>query len=296
MSSSGMRKKMDESLSVDMVIVPAIRQMGILPRHVPTIAELKPCLLSVHEGNDMKKYFISSGFAFVYSTSYVNIFAVEAIPLDRIDPEIVVTNGWNAILRQLDIAHHAAKVLTLNEYIKSVWIKSPLFSFLFFNDRAKPPRDEEVSDGNTSVVVVLDGQMLHVAEAFIDKKYHPTRGIAFLTFRHTRPAVYGVLFEGDFRRQMVVNNHYTERSWVKQSSYGMRRNVTPEEIVEHIVTALRRTVPAVVRGVVFLSGWHYSRVPLRYGAGKERIVAKHKQKQLSTLKTLYSTVHALLYL
>ncbi|GKD13449.1 ATP synthase subunit delta', mitochondrial-like protein, partial [Tanacetum coccineum] len=63
---------------VDMVIVPATTgQMSILPGHVPTIAELKPCLLSVHEGNDVKKYFISSGFDFVYSTSYANILAVE---------------------------------------------------------------------------------------------------------------------------------------------------------------------------------------------------------------------------
>ncbi|MFS8017667.1 putative chaperonin Cpn60/TCP-1 family, groEL-like equatorial domain superfamily [Helianthus anomalus] len=33
---------------------------------------------------------------------------------------------------------------------------------------------EEVGDGTTSVIV-LAGEMLHVAEAFIDKKYHPTR-------------------------------------------------------------------------------------------------------------------------
>ncbi|GKA42863.1 T-complex protein 1 subunit gamma [Tanacetum coccineum] len=69
--------------------------------------------------------------------------------------EIVVTNGWNATLRQLDIAHPAAKVLTLNEYIKPVGIKSSLFTFRFFNDRTKPPRDEEVGHGTTLVIVVL---------------------------------------------------------------------------------------------------------------------------------------------
>ncbi|XP_071705937.1 ATP synthase subunit delta', mitochondrial-like [Rutidosis leptorrhynchoides] len=75
---------------VDMVIVPATTgQMGILPGHVPTIAELKPGLLSVHEGNDIKKYFISSGFAFVHSNSYADILAVEAIPIDRIDSQQV---------------------------------------------------------------------------------------------------------------------------------------------------------------------------------------------------------------
>ncbi|KAL5224077.1 hypothetical protein ABZP36_010716 [Zizania latifolia] len=34
-------------------------------------------------------------------------------------------------------------------------------------------QDEEVGDGTTSVIV-LAGEMLHVAEAFIDKHYHPT--------------------------------------------------------------------------------------------------------------------------
>ncbi|GJZ17798.1 T-complex protein 1 subunit gamma [Tanacetum coccineum] len=34
-------------------------------------------------------------------------------------------------------------------------------------------QDEEVGDGTTSVIV-LAGEMLHVAEAFNDKKYHPT--------------------------------------------------------------------------------------------------------------------------
>ncbi|GKD92102.1 fructose-bisphosphate aldolase, cytoplasmic isozyme 1, partial [Tanacetum coccineum] len=62
--------------------------------------------------------------------------------------------------------------------------------------------------------------------------------------------------------------------------------VTPEEIAEYPVTALRRTVPAAIPGIVFLSGRqsdkeatvnlnavkHYSRIPLRHGAGKERIL------------------------
>lgn len=34
-------------------------------------------------------------------------------------------------------------------------------------------QDEEVGDGTTSVIV-LAGEMLHVAEEFIDKNYHPT--------------------------------------------------------------------------------------------------------------------------
>lgn len=75
---------------VDMVIIPATTgQMGVLPGHVATIAELKPGLLSVHEGNDVTKYFISSGFAFIHANSYADIIAVEAVPIDHIDPSLV---------------------------------------------------------------------------------------------------------------------------------------------------------------------------------------------------------------
>ncbi|EOX96564.1 hypothetical protein QUC31_005627 [Theobroma cacao] len=75
---------------VDMVIVPATTgQMGVLPGHVATIAELKPGVLSVHEGNEVTKYFISSGFAFIHANSFADVIAVEAVPLDRIDASLV---------------------------------------------------------------------------------------------------------------------------------------------------------------------------------------------------------------
>ncbi|OMP00807.1 ATPase, F1 complex, delta/epsilon subunit [Corchorus olitorius] len=75
---------------VDMVIVPATTgQMGVLPGHVATISELKPGVLSVHEGNEVIKYFVSGGFAFVHANSVADIIAVEAVPLDRIDASLV---------------------------------------------------------------------------------------------------------------------------------------------------------------------------------------------------------------
>ncbi|GAV87171.1 ATP-synt_DE_N domain-containing protein [Cephalotus follicularis] len=75
---------------VDMVIIPATTgQMGVLPGHVPTIAELKPGILSVHEGNDTKNYFLSSGFAFIHANSVADIIAIEAVPIDQIDPSSV---------------------------------------------------------------------------------------------------------------------------------------------------------------------------------------------------------------
>ncbi|KAF5472377.1 hypothetical protein F2P56_009099, partial [Juglans regia] len=75
---------------VDMVIIPATTgQMGVLPGHVATIAELKPGVLSVHEGNEVTKYFISSGFAFIHANSYADVVAIEAVPIDQIDPTLV---------------------------------------------------------------------------------------------------------------------------------------------------------------------------------------------------------------
>ncbi|KAI8022415.1 hypothetical protein LOK49_LG03G02699 [Camellia lanceoleosa] len=75
---------------VDMVIIPASTgQMGVLPGHVATITELKPGILSVHEGNEVTKYFVSSGFAFIHANSYADIIAVEAVPIDQIDPSLV---------------------------------------------------------------------------------------------------------------------------------------------------------------------------------------------------------------
>ncbi|CAH8386213.1 unnamed protein product [Eruca vesicaria subsp. sativa] len=64
---------------------------------------------------------------------------------------IVVTNDGNIILRELDVAHPAAK--TMIELSRTL--------------------DEEVGDGTTSVVV-LAAEMLHVAKEFIEKGYHPT--------------------------------------------------------------------------------------------------------------------------
>eukprot|EP00252_Welwitschia_mirabilis_P009598 TRINITY_DN2225_c0_g1_i1.p1 TRINITY_DN2225_c0_g1~~TRINITY_DN2225_c0_g1_i1.p1 ORF type:complete len:221 (-),score=34.65 TRINITY_DN2225_c0_g1_i1:209-871(-) len=79
-----------DTKEVDMVIIPsATGDMGVLPGHVPTIAELKPGVMSVHEGENVTKYFISSGFAFIHANSYTDVIAVEAVPLDRIDRDQV---------------------------------------------------------------------------------------------------------------------------------------------------------------------------------------------------------------
>nr|UER43508.1 ATPase, F1 complex, delta/epsilon subunit [Viscum album] len=78
------------SKEVDMVILPATTgQMGVLAGHVATIAGLKPGVLSVHDGNEVTRYFISSGFAFIHANSYTDVIAVEAVPVDRLDQTLV---------------------------------------------------------------------------------------------------------------------------------------------------------------------------------------------------------------
>ncbi|KAL1562058.1 ATPase [Salvia divinorum] len=74
----------------DMVVAPGVTgQIGILPGHVASISELKPGLLSIHEDDQVMKYFISSGFAIVHSDSVVEVLAVEAVTVEQIDPASV---------------------------------------------------------------------------------------------------------------------------------------------------------------------------------------------------------------
>jgi len=64
---------------------------------------------------------------------------------------IVMTNDGNAILREVDVSHPAAKNMI----------------------ELSRAQDEEVGDGTTSVII-LAGEMLSVAEPLLEKKLHPT--------------------------------------------------------------------------------------------------------------------------
>lgn len=77
---------------VEMVLVPATSgDFGILPGHVPTVAQLRPGVISIHKDGDkdVKKYFVSSGFAFIHANSSAEVCAVEAVPLEQLDHSIV---------------------------------------------------------------------------------------------------------------------------------------------------------------------------------------------------------------
>merc|ERR1712178_456501 len=64
---------------------------------------------------------------------------------------IIMTNDGNSILREVDVAHPAAK--SMIELART--------------------QDEEVGDGTTSVIV-LAGEMLKVSEPFFERHIHPT--------------------------------------------------------------------------------------------------------------------------
>merc|ERR1712167_446593 len=64
---------------------------------------------------------------------------------------IVMTNDGNAILREVDVGHPAAKNMI----------------------ELSRAQDEEVGDGTTSVII-LAGEMLSVAEPLLEKNIHPT--------------------------------------------------------------------------------------------------------------------------
>ncbi|XP_043254513.1 ATP synthase subunit delta, mitochondrial [Colletes gigas] len=59
---------------------------GILPKHVPTLAVLKPGVVTVYEeGGDTKKIFVSSGTVTINEDNSIQILAEEAHPVENLD-------------------------------------------------------------------------------------------------------------------------------------------------------------------------------------------------------------------
>lgn len=89
-----------------MVILPGSDGFfGVLPNHVPTIAELKPGVVQVQEtaGGPLAKYFVSGGFASMNKDSVLNVSVLEACPVEDLDNEAVKMG-----LAQYQAAHAAA--------------------------------------------------------------------------------------------------------------------------------------------------------------------------------------------
>ena len=78
-----------------MALVPAVSgDFGVMPGHVPVIAELRPGVVSIHKEMDKEivKFFVSGGFAVCHPDSSMEITVVEACSLEDLDP-VAVKNG-----------------------------------------------------------------------------------------------------------------------------------------------------------------------------------------------------------
>lgn len=76
-----------DKAAVRQVDVPSFSgSFGILPRHVPTLAVLRPGVVTVLEaGGNSIRIFVSSGTVTVNEDSSVQVLAEEAHPLDNVD-------------------------------------------------------------------------------------------------------------------------------------------------------------------------------------------------------------------
>ena len=74
------------SEQVDMVVVPGAEgDFGVLPRHAPLISTLRPGIIRVFEGREVKKrIFVAGGFAEV-TPERCTVLAEEAVPVGEID-------------------------------------------------------------------------------------------------------------------------------------------------------------------------------------------------------------------
>ena|SRR5690349_11797545 len=78
------------SEQVDMVVVPGAEgDFGVLPRHAPLISTLRPGVIRVFEGREVKnRIFVAGGFAEV-TPERCTVLAEEAVPLKDIDAAAV---------------------------------------------------------------------------------------------------------------------------------------------------------------------------------------------------------------
>lgn len=76
-----------DASNVRQVDVPSFSgSFGILPRHVPTLAVLRPGVVTVYEADGkVNKIFVSSGTVTINDDSSVQILAEEAHTLDKLD-------------------------------------------------------------------------------------------------------------------------------------------------------------------------------------------------------------------
>jgi F-type H+-transporting ATPase subunit epsilon len=73
---------------VEMVVVPGVEgDFGVLPRHAPMLSTVRPGVIDIHEGGQVKtRLFVAGGFAEV-TEERCTILAEEALRLDEVTAE-----------------------------------------------------------------------------------------------------------------------------------------------------------------------------------------------------------------
>lgn len=75
---------------VDSVVLKATTgEFGVLPGHVPVVAQLQPSTISVTDGDKTDKYFVTGGFAYVNSDSTADVLTTDIFSHDELDHEEV---------------------------------------------------------------------------------------------------------------------------------------------------------------------------------------------------------------
>jgi F-type H+-transporting ATPase subunit delta len=99
-----------KAANVKQVDVPSFSgSFGILPNHVPLLAVLRPGVVTVHEGEGVKKYFVSSGSITVNDDSSVQILAEEACIVDQLDAQAVRDGAAKAAQDLISASSEVAK-------------------------------------------------------------------------------------------------------------------------------------------------------------------------------------------
>merc|ERR1711915_1141364 len=114
--------------SVKQIDVPSFSgSFGILPNHVPSLAVLKPGVVTVYENDgSSKKIFVSSGSITINEDSSVQILAEEAVSVSEIDAaaarEVLTSSqsAANAASSEQDKAKAMIAVEVAEELVKAV--------------------------------------------------------------------------------------------------------------------------------------------------------------------------------
>ncbi|PAA71292.1 hypothetical protein BOX15_Mlig029582g2, partial [Macrostomum lignano] len=115
------------SAKVRQVDVPTLTgSIGVLANHVPLLGCLKPGVVSVHEEDGSKKYFVSSGSVTINDDSSVQILAEELASLAQLDPAAArdglakAQQAANAATDELSRAEATVEVEAFEAVIKAL--------------------------------------------------------------------------------------------------------------------------------------------------------------------------------